>query len=256
MKKVILNVAFLLAFCILNSVHAQAIDEQTHYENVARLLTDVTGIWQEEDEGLLISLYFDDTTLMMRMDTDEEIGTSPLEIIKLDEDYNGFAFNVLFEGEQKEWQLKKVFEDEEQNLFTLAIFTHHPAEMKLNFIEDIPDTETADGNEQVAEQIEAVSDDYTEVSFEDLLLDVKDYQDERVKITALGSFSVGSLSLSDSITSFNTISVETDNLSRDERKYILRNCSDLTTRCKLTVYGTAGMDDIFEQPIIYAERVE
>jgi len=92
---------------------------------------------------------------------------------------------------------------------------------------------------------------YREISLLDLQLDIDSLEGEKIMSQGIAQFALNMLMLKREMMDMNPLLIDVKNISRDEMKFILTNC---TTGCRITVYGQVG--DVRYQKGIIADKIE
>lgn len=92
------------------------------------------------------------------------------------------------------------------------------------------------------------------VDLDDLRLDMASLNGKKVRVRGAGIYMMDMFMLNKSEMDMNPITVDVTQLPRDQRREIISRCSDLMSRCRLTVHGTVGK--VGFQKGLVAERVE
>ena len=103
----------------------------------------------------------------------------------------------------------------------------------------------------VASVTQAESEDYKNIDYIDLKLDINSLVGQKIKTRAVAQLVADMFMIKQEIVDMSALFVNIDNISREERKYILTSCA---TGCNVTVFGRVG-EVMFERGVI-AEKIE
>lgn len=92
------------------------------------------------------------------------------------------------------------------------------------------------------------------MDIDDLRLDMESLKDKDVRVRGKGQYMMDIFMLTKNNADMNPIVIDISRLERNDRKDILKNCSDVMRQCEVTIQGTVG--DVSFQSGIIAEKIE
>lgn len=92
------------------------------------------------------------------------------------------------------------------------------------------------------------------MDIDDLRLDMESLNDKEVRVRGKGQYMMDIFMLTKNDADMNPIIIDISRLERNDRKDILKNCSDVMRQCEVTIQGTVG--DVSFQSGIIAEKIE
>ena len=119
-----------------------------------------------------------------------------------------------------------------------------------NLVPYIDNSLTKKASEQPVSSATVSRDDYTKLTFEDFWLDKKTLIGEKIMVSGFGTYSGDMLFVTQNFGAANLVSIDTENLSRDNRRTLLKKC---TPYCNISVTGVVSKD-MFDQIQIIASK--
>lgn len=92
------------------------------------------------------------------------------------------------------------------------------------------------------------------LDMDDLRLDMASLDGKKVRVRGVGNYMMDMFMLKKSMTDMSPMIVDITQLPRDQRREIMKQCSDLMSGCRVTVHGTVGK--VSFQKGLLAERIE
>ena len=194
----------------------------------------VSAYWQTtENEPVVIDLIGDNHSIQMNED---------FHVVKYKStDSDGKTVNIDALDFGEVWKL--TLQKDQQGNDQLRMFIREGVEGELSYVMSLTELE-----QQMAQREE----ERRQISLDDLKLDFQQMDGVKVQVKTSGQFLAGDLYLQNNQEDVNTISTDISLLSRDERKALLQNCSDVMKVCNLTINGTVSVDD----DLVVLEKIE
>lgn len=204
--------------------------ETNEYEKV------VSGVWKIDSTGETAVIDFLGLEKYIKISDDK----LAVEIIELDIEQAIFKLNV--QGMAEVWLLQAT--QNEEGGVNLFLYINEDTQSKLTFVGELGDLMSDKQNLN-----------HKEMSLDDLRLDLEELVGESVKVKAIGMYLSEVFMLQSSQTDANPLVAEIGNLSREQRKQILKKCSNFVEGCILTVTGNIVLNS-FDEPTLDITRIE
>lgn len=194
----------------------------------------VSAYWQTTaNEPVVVDLIGENHSIQMNED---------FHIVKYKStDSDGKTVNVDALDFGEVWKL--TLQKDQQGNDQLHMFIREEVEGELSYVMSLTELE-----QQMAQREE----ERRQISLDDLKLDFQQMDGVKVQITTSGQYLAGDLYLQNNSEDVNIVNTDISLLSRDERKALLQNCSDVIKVCKLTINGTVSVDD----DLVMLEKIE
>jgi len=194
----------------------------------------VSAYWQTTaNEPVVVDLIGENHSIQMNED---------FHVVKYKStDSDGKTVNVDALDFDEVWKL--TLQKDQQGNDQLHMFIREGVEGELSYVMSLTELE-----KQMAQREE----ERRQISLDDLKLDFQQMDGVKVQITTSGQFLAGDLYLQNNSEDVNIVNTEISLLSRDERKALLQNCSDVMKVCKLTIHGTVSAED----DLVMLEKIE